>query len=95
MYPEGQDILVVHNDPARRALIERILRQEGFQVTAASEGFGALRAAGAQRFALIVAAVELPGSLDGMTTVRQTMIEWSSAGPNDDIGRQLRDSLRR
>jgi CheY-like chemotaxis protein len=71
MDPEWQDILVVDQDPVRRALIERILTEDGFEVTAVSEGLAALRAAGSGRFALIVAAIGLPGTLDGAATVRQ------------------------
>ena len=71
MYPDWQDILVVDQDPLRRALIERILRQEGFEVAAVSEGLAALRAASADRFSLIVAATDLPGTLDGAATVLQ------------------------
>lgn len=71
MYPEGQAILVVIDDPERRERIANILGAEGFSVTQAAEGLAALRATGAQRFALIVAGMRLPGSLDGTTTVRQ------------------------
>jgi two-component system response regulator HydG len=71
MYPERQEILVVIDDPERRGRVARILGDEGFAVTAAAEGLAALRAAGEQQFALIIAASRLPGSLDGATTVRQ------------------------
>jgi DNA-binding response OmpR family regulator len=71
MYPEGHEILVVIDDDLRRERVTRILADEGFAVTAAAEGLAALRAAGTQRYALIIAAAQLPGSLDGATTVRQ------------------------
>jgi CheY-like chemotaxis protein len=71
MYPEGQEILVVIEDAECRERIAGILRDEGFAVTEAAAGLAALRAIGAQRFALIVASTHLPGSLDGRTTVRQ------------------------
>ena len=71
MYPEGQDILVVIDHSELRERVTRILGGEGFGVNAAAEGFAALRAASAQRYALIIAARQLPGSLDGPTTVRQ------------------------
>jgi two-component system phosphate regulon response regulator OmpR len=71
MYPDGQSVLIVDHDLSRRQSIERILGEEGFVVTAVSEGFAALRAAGKRRFALIIAAVDLPGTLDGITTVRR------------------------
>lgn len=71
MDPVWQDILVVDQDSKRRDLVERILRDEGFEVTAVSEGLAALRATGANRFSLIIAAVDLPGTLDGLATVRQ------------------------
>src|SRR5229473_431319 len=71
MYPDGQEILVVIDDSERRERVARILGNEGFAVTAAAEGLAALRAVGAQRYALVVAATRLPGSLDGKTTVRR------------------------
>jgi CheY-like chemotaxis protein len=71
MYPEGQDILVVIDDKERRERVVRILADEGFSVTEAAEGLTALRAIGARRYSMIVAAARLPGSVDGRTTVRQ------------------------
>lgn len=71
MYPAEQRILVVENDGAARDLIARILREEGFAVTAVTEGLAALRAIQRQDFRLIVAALDLPGTLDGLATVRQ------------------------
>ena len=71
MYPKAQQILVIDDDPERRQLSVRVLSDEGFTVTAVAEGFSAIRAASSQRFALALAAVELPGALDGLATVRQ------------------------
>jgi len=68
---EAQQILVIDNDTRRRQLCERALAEEGFAVTAVAEGFSAIRAAGSHRFALAVVAVELPGTLDGLATMRQ------------------------
>jgi CheY-like chemotaxis protein len=71
MYPEGQQILVIDDDARRRQLIERILTDEGFVVTAVAQGFSAIRAAAGGRFALAIAALSLPGTLDGPATMRQ------------------------
>ena len=71
MYPGEQHILVVDHNPVRRQLIERVLKAEGLVVIAVAEGFSAIRAAGRQAFSLIVAALDLPGTLDGLETVRQ------------------------
>ena len=86
MHPEEQEILVVIDDRERRERVARILGNEGFAVTATSEGLAALRAASAQRFAMVVAAARLPGSLDGATTVRQarTRQPWLKALFIDD-----------
>ena len=86
MFPEGQEILVVIDDRRRRERVTRILADEGFAVSAASEGLAALRAVGARRYALVVAAARLPGSLDGATTVRQarTRQPWLKALFIDD-----------
>ena len=71
MFPEGQEILVVIDDAERRERVARIVADEGFAVTSAAEGLAALRAVGTHHYALVVAAPQLPGSLDGATTVRQ------------------------
>jgi DNA-binding response OmpR family regulator len=71
MYLEAQQILVIDDDARRRQLIERTLIEEGFAVTALAEGFSAIRAAASGRFALAIAALSLPGTLDGPSTVRQ------------------------
>jgi CheY-like chemotaxis protein len=74
MFPEGEDILVVDDDTLRRGMIEAILRDEGFPVTVASEGLGALRLIARHDFRLVIAALHLPGSLDGPATVRQARV---------------------
>jgi DNA-binding response OmpR family regulator len=71
MHPAGQHILVVDHDPVRREQVERVLLDEGFQVITAGEGLAAIRVAGRRRFALIVAALGLPGTLDGPATAQQ------------------------
>ena len=71
MFPEGEDILVVVADREQRERIACTLRGEGFGVTATAEGLAALRGVAGRRYALIIAAPRLPGSLDGKTTVRQ------------------------
>jgi DNA-binding response OmpR family regulator len=71
MYPDGKQILVIDEDAGRRRLSERILIAEGFAVTAVTEGFSAIRAARCGRFALAIASVSLPGTLDGLTTMRE------------------------
>jgi two-component system, OmpR family, phosphate regulon response regulator OmpR len=71
MYPEGQQVLVIDDDARRRQLIERTLIEEGFAVTAAAEGFSAIRAAASGQFVLVITAVSLPGTLDGPATIRQ------------------------
>jgi CheY-like chemotaxis protein len=70
MFLEGQQILVIESDVGRREAARRILTEEGLAVTPVAEGLAALRVAAERRFALAVAALELPGSLDGLTTVR-------------------------
>jgi CheY-like chemotaxis protein len=74
MYPEEQGILVVDDDAARRRRIAQILAGDNFVVTVASEGLTALRKLGERRFALIISALQLPGSLDGPATLRQARL---------------------
>ena len=90
MYPEAQQILVIDSDQRRRQLSARILGEEGFAVTAVAEGFSAIRAAGSGRFALVLAAVELPGTLDGPTAVRQLRARqpWLKALFTGDVARR-------
>ena len=70
MYPDGQHILLINSEAQRRQHCERVLAAEGFAVTAMAEGFSAIRATG-RRFALAIVAVDLPGTLDGVATLRQ------------------------
>jgi DNA-binding response OmpR family regulator len=74
MHPGGRHILVVDHDPVRRLQIIGSLLDEGFEVAGAAEGLAAVRAAGQRRFALVVAALGLPGSLDGPATVHQLRV---------------------
>lgn len=74
MYPNGQDILLIDNDVGRRQLCEQILEGEGFAVTSAAEGVSAIRAGKNAWFALAIAAMDLPGTLDGPTTIRQIRV---------------------
>ena len=93
MYPAGLQILIIDDDARRREIGERVLREAGFAVTAVSEGFSAIRAAGRRRVALAIAALELPGALDGQSTVRQirTRQPWLKAlFTGEAAGRQWR-----
>ena len=71
MYPDQQHILLIDHEAERRQLCERVLLDEGFAVTAMAEGISAIRAAQSRQFALAVTAMDLPGTLDGPTTIRQ------------------------
>src|SRR5260370_11032640 len=73
MYPEGKRILVIDDDTRRRQQIERILTEEGFAVTAVAQGFSAIRAAANGPFALAIAAVDLPGTVDGAAPLHQIL----------------------
>ena len=70
MHRQGNHILLIDHDPERCALSENVLVEGGFAVTAVAEGLSAIRTARRRRFALAVAALDLPGSLDGATTLR-------------------------
>lgn len=71
MYPDSHAILIVDDDEARRRTIAETLRGEGFPVAAVGEGFAGLRAIGEDRFSLVIAAMRLPGTLDGVATMRR------------------------
>jgi len=70
MNPVQREILVVDGDGRTRTLIEQTLTEQGFTVTAVRDGDSALRRIEAKPFALVVAEIRLPGSLDGMTTLQ-------------------------
>jgi DNA-binding response OmpR family regulator len=60
---EMNEILVVVHEPDQRERIAGLLTDEGFATTKAADGLTALRALGDRRFAMVVAATDLPGSL--------------------------------
>jgi DNA-binding response OmpR family regulator len=70
MNPVQREILVIDGDERTRTLIEQTLAEQGFTVTTVGDGDAALRRIEAKPFALVVAEIRLPGSLDGMTTVQ-------------------------
>ena len=70
MYPGAQQILVIDDDAERRRRSVWLLGEEGFVVTAAAEGFSAIRVAASAHISLALVAVALPGTLDGLATVR-------------------------
>jgi DNA-binding response OmpR family regulator len=71
MYPAEQEILVIDGDETARALIGQTLLDEGFAVTTVADGQAALSEIEARPFALIVAEIRLPGTLDGFTMLHQ------------------------
>jgi len=71
MYPDSHAILIVDHDDSRGQAIAGILRDEGFPVTIVAEGFAGLRAIGEDRFSLVIAAMHLPGTLDGVAMMRR------------------------
>ncbi|TMJ46058.1 MAG: response regulator [Alphaproteobacteria bacterium] len=71
MYPVEQEILVVEGDETARALIEQTLVEQGFAVVAVADGNAALRQIEARPFAVVIAEIGLPGTLDGLTTVHR------------------------
>ena len=75
MNPEQREILVIDGDERARALIEQTLAEQGFAVTAVGDGEAALRRIEAKPYALVVSEIRLPGSLDGMTTLRHARAE--------------------
>jgi DNA-binding response OmpR family regulator len=71
MYPVEREILVIDGDETARGLIEQTLLDQGFAVMAVADGQAALHEIEAKPFALIVAEIRLPGTLDGFTTLHQ------------------------
>lgn len=63
-------VLVVDDEPALRHSLARSLRFEGYEVAAASDGYGALEAVDQDRPDVLVLDVMMPG-LDGIETCRR------------------------
>ena len=66
----GSRILVVEDDTALAATLERLLKTEGYDVEAAFDGNDALRRAQKRPFDLVVLDILLPG-LDGIAVCRR------------------------
>jgi CheY-like chemotaxis protein len=62
-------VLVVDDDDLVRALEERLLSREGFDVTSAADGAAALELIGGQQFDLVLLDVAMPG-VDGFEVAR-------------------------
>ena len=63
-------ILVVDDDSALRAMVERMLIVDGHEVTAATDGGMALRLLDASSFDLVITDLVMPG-VEGMQLLRQ------------------------
>jgi len=66
----GSRILVVEDDPALAATLERVLVTEGYDVEVAGDGHEALRRAQRRPFDLVILDILLPG-LDGIAVCRR------------------------
>lgn len=63
--PTRAAILLVEDEPVTRAVIERVVGQAGYDVTAVADGTDALAELGARHFDLILSDIALP-TLDGL-----------------------------
>jgi two-component system cell cycle response regulator DivK len=66
----GELILLVEDNEKNRKLVRDVLVHQGYQVVEAESGEDGLRLAGAQRPALILMDIQLPG-IDGIETLRR------------------------
>jgi PAS domain S-box-containing protein len=67
--PPGAKVLAVDDDPAVLALLERMLRSLGFEVTTATNGRDAIAALESRGFDLVVTDVAMP-EMDGLAVAR-------------------------
>ena len=63
-------ILVVDDDPAVRAMLERMLLVDGHEITAATNGTMALRLLDGSSFDLVITDLVMPG-IEGMQLLRE------------------------
>jgi two-component system response regulator MprA len=70
MSPVGERVLVVDDDLSLRRMLERTLKAEGYEVTVAADGGGALAAVERSAPDVIVLDVAMPG-VDGLAVCRR------------------------
>ena len=63
-------ILVIEDDDIFRRTLDNALSNEGYEVTGARDGTGAVELAKKQHFDLIIADVRLPGEVNGIEAAR-------------------------
>jgi DNA-binding SARP family transcriptional activator/CheY-like chemotaxis protein len=71
--PHGTSILVVEDDLVTRAMLEKFLAGEGYEVVVAADGSDALRQLGKRPFDMVLSDIQMP-TLDGLQLL-QTMGE--------------------
>jgi CheY-like chemotaxis protein len=69
--PRMPRILIIDDDPYVRALLQSILRLEGFPVSTAEDGPSALKRIEKGEFDLLITDIRLPPPFDGIETVRR------------------------
>jgi DNA-binding response OmpR family regulator len=67
--PQPGPVLVIDDDTDVRALLERALRRQGFEVETAGDGESGLAQAGARRPGVILLDMRMPG-MDGFAVLR-------------------------
>jgi DNA-binding response OmpR family regulator len=85
--------LICEDDPSIRALVQTVLRREGFEVDVAAEGFGAMQALEKKCFDVIVLDLMMPG-VDGRAVVERVKDKWPERLPQIVIMTAVSDALR-
>src|SRR2546425_9217516 len=67
-------ILIVDDDPGQRSLLDSFLRSQGFETVLADSGARALELLRAEKFAMMISDVRMPG-LSGLETLRRARQE--------------------
>jgi CheY-like chemotaxis protein len=86
--------LICEDDPSIRALVQTVLRREGFETDLAGEGFGAMQQLEKTCYDVIVLDLMMPG-VDGYAVVDRVKDKWPERLPRIIIMTAVSDALRR
>lgn len=85
--------LICEDDPSIRALVQTVLRRDGFETDVASEGFAAMEQLEKNCYDVIVLDLMMPG-VDGYAVVKRVKEKWPQRLPQIIIMTAVSEALR-
>jgi len=86
--------LICEDDPSIRALVQTVLRREGFEIDTATDGFEAMEELDRRCYDVIVLDLMMPG-VDGYAVVQRVKQKWPERIPQIIIMTAVSEALRR